>query len=174
MRKLKTSELNRLSIEEFKQAHKIPLVVVLDNVRSMYNVGSVFRTCDAFAVERLFLCGITPRPPHREIHKTAIGATDSMDWTYHNSVAEAITSLKSDGYFIIGLEQTDQSLPIEDFVLDFKKAALILGHEVTGISDEVLGLLDISLEIQQSGTKHSLNVSVAAGIAIYQLAKGLR
>ncbi len=169
MRKLKLDELNRASVEEFKTVQKIPVVVVLDNIRSMSNVGSVFRTSDAFVVEKILLCGITAQPPHREIQKTALGATESVEWTYHPHIYDAVKILKDAGYIIIGVEQTDTSVKLNDFVPDTdKKFALIMGNEVEGISEEVLPLLDFALEIPQMGTKHSLNVSVAAGIVLYR------
>ncbi|RYD78098.1 MAG: TrmH family RNA methyltransferase [Sphingobacteriales bacterium] len=169
MRKLKLDELNRASVEEFKTVQKIPVVVVLDNIRSMSNVGSVFRTSDAFVAEKILLCGITAQPPHREIQKTALGATESVDWEHHPHIYDAVKGLKDAGYIIIGVEQTDSSVKLNDFVPDTdKKFALIMGNEVEGISEEVLPLLDFALEIPQMGTKHSLNVSVAAGIVLYR------
>ena len=174
MRKLKTFELNRLSVEQFKSSKKLPLVVVLDDIRSMYNVGSVFRTSDAFLVNEIHICGITPKPPHREIHKTAIGATESVDWKYFKNIEESVLSLIDEGYMIIGIEQTDSSILLDDFIIeDDKKYALVLGNEVEGISDIILDKLNESIEIPQFGTKHSLNVSVAAGIVIHYFAKGL-
>ena len=157
VQKLKLEELGRIDVETFKQSSKTPLVVVLDNVRSMHNVGAVFRTADAFLVEKILLCGITPQPPHREIHKAALGATESVDWAYFESVTEALQSLKSEGYSVVGVEQTTGSQMITEF--DFAKSqkyALVLGNEVEGISDEVLPLCDDFLEIPQQGTKHSL------------------
>ena len=170
MRKLKLDELNRPSVEEFSKMKKIPLVVVLDNIRSMQNVGSVFRTSDAFAVEKIVLCGITARPPHRDIQRAALGATESVNWSYEQDIEAALALLKSEGYQIIGLEQTSESILMNAGELKPKpneKYALVLGNEVEGISDAALPLLDIALEIPQSGTKHSLNVSVAAGVAIW-------
>jgi tRNA G18 (ribose-2'-O)-methylase SpoU len=170
MRKLKLDELNRPSVEEFSKMKKIPLVVVLDNIRSMQNVGSVFRTSDAFAVEKIVLCGITARPPHRDIQRAALGATESVNWIYEQEIESALALLKSEGYQIIGLEQTSKSILMNAGELKPKpneKYALVLGNEVEGISDAALSLLDIALEIPQSGTKHSLNVSVAAGVAIW-------
>lgn len=170
MQKLKLEALGRASVEEFKLMPKIPLVVVLDNIRSMQNVGSVFRTSDAFAVEKLVLCGITAQPPHRDIQRAALGATESVTWTYEAKIEDALVHLKQDGYEIIGLEQTDKSVLMSsgDFIPNVdKKYALVLGNEVEGISDGALPVLDLALEIPQSGTKHSLNVSVAAGVAIW-------
>lgn len=171
MRKLRTIELNRLSVEAFKQAQKNNFVVVLDNIRSMYNVGSLFRTADAFLAKELYLCGITPQPPHREIHKTAIGATESVSWTYAKDIEECLKKLKDEDYTIVGLEQTDQSIMLEDYVMDVKKKyAIICGNEVEGISNKALPYLDACIEIPQFGTKHSLNVSVAGGIILHHFA----
>ena len=164
VQKLKLEELGRIDVETFKQSSKTPLVIVLDNVRSMHNVGAVFRTADAFLVEKILLCGITPQPPHREIHKAALGATESVDWAYFESVTEALQSLKSEGYRVVGVEQTTGSQMI----------TLVLGNEVEGISDEVLPLCDDFLEIPQLGTKHSLNVSVCGGIVMWEFFKYLK
>ena len=175
VQKLKLEELGRIDVETFKQSSKTPLVIVLDNVRSMHNVGAVFRTADAFLVEKILLCGITPQPPHREIHKAALGATESVDWAYFESVTEALQSLKSEGYRVVGVEQTTGSQMITEF--DFAKSlkyALVLGNEVEGISDEVLPLCDDFLEIPQQGTKHSLNVSVCGGIVMWEFFKHLK
>ena len=175
VQKLKLEELGRIDVETFKQSSKTPLVVVLDNVRSMHNVGAVFRTADAFLVEKILLCGITPQPPHREIHKAALGATESVDWAYFESVTEALQSIKSEGYRVVGVEQTTGSQMITEF--DFAKSqkyALVLGNEVEGISDEVLPLCDDFLEIPQQGTKHSLNVSVCGGIVMWEFFKHLK
>ncbi|QQV02444.1 MULTISPECIES: RNA methyltransferase [Chryseobacterium] len=173
--KLKLEELNRIDVDTFKKTEKIPLVVVLDNVRSMHNVGAAFRTADAFLVEKIVLCGITPQPPHREIHKAALGATESVDWSYENDINTAINDLKSSGFEILGIEQTSDSKMISDFVIDqSKKYAVILGNEVEGISDEALPNIDTFLEIPQLGTKHSLNVSVCGGIVMWEFAKALK
>jgi len=173
--KLKLEELNRIDVDTFKKKEKIPLVVVLDNVRSMHNVGAAFRTADAFLVEKIVLCGITPQPPHREIHKAALGATESVDWSYENDINTAINDLKSSGFEILGIEQTSDSKMISDFVIDqSKKYAVILGNEVDGISDEALENIDVFLEIPQLGTKHSLNVSVCGGIVMWEFAKALK
>ena len=168
MRKLKNEELERLSVEAFKKAKKLPIVVVLDNIRSMHNVGSAFRTADAFLVEKVYLCGITAQPPHREINKTALGATESVDWEYVKDVSTLVSDLKEDGFRIIGIEQTDESIPLQDF-LPYKdqKFCLIFGHEVSGIHEQVIDLCDTSIEIPQFGTKHSLNVSVSIGIVLW-------
>ncbi|MBL4655016.1 MAG: RNA methyltransferase [Bacteroidia bacterium] len=172
MRKLKMSELNRLSLQEFKDSKKTPLVVILDNVRSLHNVGSVFRTADAFLIEKIYLCGITACPPHKDIQKTALGATDSVDWEHLKSTKDAVLRLKEEGYKIIALEQTHNAILLEDFSPERgEKYALILGHEVNGVVDEVLQLCDACLEIPQFGTKHSLNISVSAGIAIWEVFK---
>lgn len=174
-KKLKLEELGRIDVETFKKTEKIPLVVVLDNVRSMHNVGAAFRTADAFLVEKIILCGITPKPPHREIHKAALGATESVDWQFYESVKEAVIDLKTLGYEVLGIEQTTNSVMITDFNIDrTKKYALVLGNEVDGISDEILTDLDVCLEIPQLGTKHSLNVSVCGGIVMWEFFKGLK
>ena len=174
-KKLKLEELGRIDVETFKKTDKIPLVVVLDNVRSMHNVGAAFRTADAFLVEKIILCGITPKPPHREIHKAALGATESVDWQFYESVKEAVIDLKTLGFEIVGIEQTTNSVMITDFEIDkTKKYALVLGNEVEGISDEILTDLDVCLEIPQLGTKHSLNVSVCGGIVMWEFFKNLK
>ena len=174
-KKLKLEELGRIDVETFKETQKIPLIVVLDNVRSMHNVGAIFRTSDAFLIEKIILCGITPQPPHREIHKAALGATESVDWNYYESVKEAVLDLKTLKYEVIGIEQTSDSEKITDFQIDSsKKYALVLGNEVEGISDEILNHCDTFLEIPQLGTKHSLNVSVCGGIVIWEFFKGLQ
>lgn len=173
--KLKLEELNRVDVETFKSLQKIPLVVVLDNIRSMHNVGATFRTADAFLVQKIILCGITPQPPHREIHKAALGATESVDWSYESDINVAINDLKSQNFEIIGIEQTTESEPITDFKIDQdKKYAVILGNEVEGISDEALPNIDSFIEIPQLGTKHSLNVSVCGGIVMWEFAKFLQ
>ena len=174
IQKLKLEELNRIDVETFKKTQKIPLAVVLDNVRSMHNVGATFRTADAFLVEKIILCGITPQPPHREIHKAALGATESVDWQYFTETNEAVDVLKKENFEIVGIEQTTGSLKITDFDIDpSKKYAVILGNEVDGISDDVLQNIDSFIEIPQLGTKHSLNVSVCGGIVMWEFAKGL-
>lgn len=173
--KLKLEELNRIDVETFKKTEKVPLVIILDNIRSMHNVGATFRTADAFLIEKIILCGITPVPPHREIHKAALGATESVDWVHENDINTAISDLKSRGYEIVGVEQTTNSQLITDFTIDKeKKYALILGNEVEGISDEALPNIDVFLEIPQLGTKHSLNVSVCGGIVMWEFAKALK
>lgn len=173
-KKLKLEELGRIDVETFKSTEKIPLVVVLDNIRSMHNVGAVFRTSDAFLVEKIILCGITPQPPHREIHKAALGATESVAWQYYESVKEAVLDLKTLKYTVLGIEQTTDSVMITDYDINHNgKYAIVLGNEVDGISDEILNHCDGFLEIPQHGTKHSLNVSVCGGIVIWEFYKEL-
>jgi tRNA G18 (ribose-2'-O)-methylase SpoU len=168
MRKLETTEIQRLSVEEYRKSPKNPFVLVLDNVRSLHNVGSAFRTADAFAAEKIYLCGITGTPPNREIHKTALGATETVVWEYHERVNEILQKLKSQNYVIVSVEQTDTSILLQNFEIDTrKKYAFIFGNEVFGISPEAIALSDLSLEIPQFGTKHSLNVSVALGIVCW-------
>ena len=178
-RKLLNSELGRPGIEEYRALDKSPVTVVLDNVRSRHNIGSAFRTCDAFRAERIVLCGISSTPPAPEIHKSALGAEFSVDWTYREDTVEAVRELKRDGYIIIGVEQTEHSVSTDEFLYGHralepdKKYAVIFGNEVHGISQEAVDLCDITLEIPQYGTKHSLNVSVAIGIVLYVLGRGL-
>jgi tRNA G18 (ribose-2'-O)-methylase SpoU len=170
MKKLKTEELNRLSVDQFKDAEKNPLIIVLDNIRSLNNIGSIFRTADAFRVEGIYLCGITARPPHREIHKTALGATDSVYWEYWEKCKDAVQKLVEEEYRIVALEQTNQSLNLLDFKPEkAKKYALIFGNEVNGISDDVINEVHECIEIPQFGTKHSFNVTVSAGIVIWDI-----
>ncbi len=168
MRKLKLEELGRVGIEEFKKQDKLPVVVVLDNVRSMHNIGSIFRTSDGFAVEKICLCGITARPPHREIEKTALGATQSMDWAYYENVNDALTELKTLGYKVIAVEQVENSIQLNDYYpVMSEKYALIFGNEVQGVSDEAMKMIDLCIEIPQFGTKHSFNIVVSAGIVLW-------
>lgn len=168
MRKLKLDELNRVDIQEFKEQEKLPVVVVLDNVRSMHNVGSVFRTADGFAIEKVVLCGITAQPPHREIEKTALGATESVDWIHFADTITAINSLRQHGYEIIAIEQAEKSTMLNVFKPDpQKKYALIFGNEVNGVSDEAMQLIDNCIEIPQFGTKHSFNIVISAGIVLW-------
>ena len=170
MRKLKNEELNRISKEEFKDRQKTPMALVLDNVRSMNNVGSIFRTADAFLLEGIYLCGITSQPPHREIEKTALGATSTVAWKYFKNVSEAIRELKRQDYLIVSVEQTDNNIPLNKFFpLPEKKYALIFGHEMKGISEEAIQMSDLALEVPQYGTKHSLNIAVCAGIVIWDI-----
>jgi 23S rRNA (guanosine2251-2'-O)-methyltransferase len=168
MRKLKLDELNRVDLAEFKSQEKLPVVVVLDNVRSMHNVGSVFRTADGFSIEKVVLCGITAQPPHREIEKTALGATISVDWQFFEDTLTAIESLKNDGYEIIAIEQAENSTMLNIFKpKDNQKYALIFGNEVNGVSDEVMQVIDECIEIPQFGTKHSFNIVISAGIVLW-------
>lgn len=167
----KNADLNRKSIEEFRTSRKTPVVVVLDNVRSMHNVGSVFRTADAFLISGIWLCGYTPRPPHRDINKTALGATETVEWHFAVKTSEALNQLRSEGYRIIAIEQVEKSIPLHEFSFgESEKLVLIFGNEVTGIDVEVLALCDGSIEIPQYGMKHSLNISVAAGIVLWEAA----
>ena len=173
MKKLSTQELNRLSIEAFKNTPKIPLVLVLDNLRSMHNIGAAFRIADAFLLEKIYLCGITAQPPHRDIHKTALGAEETVIWEHLSDTCTLLQSLKNSGYLIVALEQTDQSIPLQDYQTSLnKKYGLVFGNEVFGIQEEALASCDVALEIPQHGTKHSLNVSVSMGIAIWEITKG--
>ena len=174
MKKLRTIEMERLSVEEFHEAEKLPLVVVLDDVRSMHNVGSVFRTGDAFRIEAIYLCGITSTPPSAEIHKTALGAEDSVTWRYFPSAMEALQTLKHEGYEVYAIEQAHGSTKLQTFTPSTnKKYAVVLGNEVKGVHQEVVDAADDCLEIPQFGTKHSMNVSVTAGIIIWHFAKAL-
>lgn len=173
-KKLKLEELGRIDVETFKEKEKVPLVIVLDNIRSMHNVGAIFRTADAFLLEKVVLCGITPTPPHREIHKAALGATESVDWIFEKEISKALDDLKNGGFEIIGIEQTTASTKLNDFKINCqKKYALVLGNEVDGLSEEAFLLYDHFLEIPQLGTKHSLNVSVCGGIVIWEFFKNL-
>lgn len=175
MRKLKNEELVRLSTQEFKNKSKIPLVIVLDNVRSMNNIGSVFRTSDAFLVNKIILCGITAQPPHNEINKTALGATESVDWEYFENTIDAINTLKELRYKVYAIEQAENSIELDDFkVSKDDKIAVIMGHEVRGVQQSVVDECDGCIEIEQYGTKHSLNVSVCSGIVIYQISRQFR
>ena len=175
MRKLKVTELQRLSADEFKQARKIPLVIVLDNVRSLHNVGAVFRTSDAFVVEKLLLCGITSTPPNAEIHKTALGAEFTVEWEYAEDTPTAVMQLKEAGYTLFAVEQAEGSIPLPELQLNpAQKYAVILGNEVKGVQQSVIDGCHACIEIPQYGTKHSLNVSVAAGIVIWDFFKQLR
>ncbi len=171
MRKLTNDELNRKSVTEFRASEKSPFIIVLDNVRSLNNVGSIFRTADAFLVEALWLCGITATPPHREIHKTALGATESVSWRYFASTEVAVRELKESGYLIVSVEQAEGSVSLDGFITEpGKKYALVFGHEINGVTEEVINLSDACIEIPQYGTKHSFNVAVSAGIVLWELA----
>ena len=193
MRKLRTIEMNRLTLEEFKEAEKLPLIVVLDDVRSLYNVGSVFRSCDAFRVEGVYLCGITATPPNAEIHKTALGGEDSVDWEYFKTTEEAVEKLKEKGYFVYSIEQVEGSTKLQNLSEAHSKLiqtslesgeqensslpsgyAVIFGNEVKGVKQNIVDMSDGCLEIPQFGTKHSLNVSVTAGIVVWEFAKLLK
>ena len=172
MRKLKVTEMGRLSLAEYKASDKQPIVVVLDHVRSLYNVGSVFRSSDAFRIEGVCLCGITAQPPHPEIHKTALGAEESVSWKYFEHTEEAVSWLKQQGYKVLAVEQCEGSTMLQDFVRQPKeKYAVVLGNEVKGVQQQVVDMCDGCLEIPQYGTKHSLNVSVTAGIVLWHLSK---
>lgn len=174
MRKLKTIEMGRLTAEEFRQAEKLPLVVVLDNVRSLHNVGSVFRTADAFRTQGIMLCGITATPPQAEIHKTALGAEDSVEWKYYADTMDAVSDLKNQGYQIYAVEQAEGSTSLENLTLPQSQPngyAIVMGNEVKGVQQQVVDQCHGCIEIPQFGTKHSLNVSVAAGIVIWEFAK---
>ena len=174
MKKLRTIEMQRLSVDEFKQANKLPLIVVLDDVRSMHNVGSVFRTGDAFRIEAVYLCGITSTPPMAEIHKTALGAEDSVEWRYFDTALEAVEALKSDGYEVYSVEQAHGSTMLQNFTpINNKKYAVVMGNEVKGVHQEVIDASNGCLEIPQFGTKHSMNVSVTGGIIIWHFAKNI-
>lgn len=170
MRKIENNELNRLSVEEFSQAPKTPIIVILDNVRSLNNVGSIFRSGDAFAIEEIILCGITATPPNKEIHKTALGAELSVKWSYVKDTVDAVNSVKNRGYSAIAVEQVENAIMLDKFNnTEIDKYAIILGNEVDGVSQSVVNLCDNYIEIPQIGTKHSLNVSVAAGIVLWHL-----
>ena len=168
MRKLKLEELGRVDVDTFRQQEKLPVTVVLDSVRSMHNVGSVFRTSDGFAVEHIILCGITAQPPHREIEKTALGATQSINWTYFSAIKEALQHLRDQGYQIIAVEQAEDSISLNQFQPESnQKYALIFGNEVNGVSEEAMQMIDACIEIPQFGTKHSFNIVVSAGIVLW-------
>jgi 23S rRNA (guanosine2251-2'-O)-methyltransferase len=172
MRKLLNKELQRKNIEEFKNADKISIMVILDNLRSMNNIGSIFRTCDAFLIDTVFLCGITATPPHNEIRKTALGAEDSVHWVYIDNTPEAVNQLKNEGWYIVAIEQTENAKLLNEFIFDpRKKYALVFGNEVKGIEQTIVDLCDSAVEIPQEGTKHSLNVSVSVGIVLWEFYK---
>ena len=175
MQKLKLQELGRLSVDEFKEAGKIPVCILLDNIRSLHNVGSAFRTADAFRIEKIFLTGITGQPPHREIQKTALGATESVAWQHVEQTKDALLELKAKGYTIVIIEQTTKSKPLHEFApLETEKYCLVFGNEVDGVSEEALTVSDMAIEIPQLGTKHSLNVSVCLGIVVWEIFKKMR
>jgi tRNA G18 (ribose-2'-O)-methylase SpoU len=170
MRKLENSELDRKSIEDFKESEKTPLILVLDDIRSLHNIGSVFRTADAFLIEKIILCGITATPPNKEIHKTALGATETVAWEHHENVLEVIENLKKENILTLAIEQVESAVFLQDFkVTKDQKYALVFGNEVYGVAQEVVALCDGCIEIPQLGTKHSLNISVSAGIVVWDL-----
>lgn len=175
MQKLKLDDLNRVSIDEFKEQEKLPVIVVLDNVRSMHNIGSIFRTADGFSIAGVYLCGITAQPPHREIEKTALGATQSVSWQHFNTTIDAVEALRVDGYEIIAIEQAAGSTMLNTYKPDVnKKFALIFGNEVNGVADEVMTKIDECIEIPQFGTKHSFNITISAGIVLWDFFAKLR
>lgn len=170
MRKLKNNELTRLNIEEFKNSEKTPIIVVLDNIRSLNNIGSVFRSSDAFLIKKIYLCGITATPPHKDINKTALGSTETVDWEYNKSTVEVIQKLKQDGVEICSIEQAEEATMLNTFYPDKNKTyAIVFGNEVKGVSQEVVNLSDTVIEIPQYGTKHSLNISVSTGVVIWDI-----
>jgi 23S rRNA (guanosine2251-2'-O)-methyltransferase len=175
MRKLKNEELNRLSPEDFRKADKSPISIILDNVRSLNNIGSIFRTADAFRVEKIYLCGITATPPHKDIHKTALGATETVGWEYHKNTSDAVISLKTRGYTVVAVEQTVGSISLKDFRIDpDKKYAFIFGHEIRGVDQKVVDICDGCLDIPQYGTKHSLNIAVSTGVILWEVFRQLK
>ncbi|WP_339876894.1 RNA methyltransferase [Olleya marilimosa] len=170
MRKLKNSELDRLSIDDFKSAKKTPIIIVLDNIRSLNNIGSVFRTSDAFLVEKIYLCGITATPPHKDIHKTALGSTDTVAWEYIENTMDLIEKLKSENVTICAIEQAENATMLDDFKVETnKKYALVFGNEVKGVAQDVVSASDVVIEIPQFGTKHSLNISVSCGVVTWDI-----
>lgn len=172
--KLSMDSLNRISIQEFKRSEKTPITIILDNIRSMNNIGSVFRTSDAFRIEKIWLCGITATPPHREINKTALGATDSVEWEYCSSCIQCVNNLKEKNYKIYSIEQTTDSIMLEDFQIKQTPIAIVFGNEVDGVEQEVINVSDGVIEIPQFGTKHSLNISVSCGIVVWELFKKIQ
>ena len=174
MKKLKNKDLQRINIEEFKIAKKTPITIILDNVRSALNVGSIFRTSDAFLIESIILCGITATPPNKEIRKAALGSTDSVNWIYFKNTTDAVHQLIKDGYYVVGVEQVDKSTLLNEFVIPKKPIAIILGNEVNGVDQRAINLCNEVIEIPQFGTKHSLNIAVTTGILIWDLWKKLK
>ena len=170
MRKLKNSELERLAVKEFKRAKKTPLIVILDNIRSLNNIGSVFRTSDAFLIEKIYLCGITAKPPHKDIHKTALGATDSVEWEHVEDTIELVKKLQAEGILVASIEQAENSVQLQNFTPSKnKKLAIIFGNEVKGVQQQIVSISDYCIEIPQYGTKHSLNISVSCGVVLWDL-----
>lgn len=170
MRKLENKELERKTVSDFKQAEKTPIIIILDDIRSLHNIGSVFRTADAFLIEKIFLCGITATPPHKEIHKTALGATETVAWEHQKEVTEVIAQLKQNQVKVFAVEQVEKAVFLQDFKVEKQtKYALVFGNEVYGVSQEAIALCDGSIEIPQLGTKHSLNISVSTGIVVWDL-----
>lgn len=175
MRKLKNSELGRITVEAFKEVQKTPLIVVLDNIRSLNNVGSVFRTSDAFLIEKIYLCGITATPPNKEIHKTALGATESVEWEYVKDTLELVEKLKKENVKVLSIEQAENSTMLNDFIPEAnQKYAVVMGNEVKGVQQEVVNASDVCIEIPQLGTKHSLNISVSCGVVLWDLFNKLK
>ena len=175
MRKLENSELDRKSISDFKNAEKTPLIIILDDIRSLNNIGSIFRTADAFLIEKIYLCGITATPPNKEIHKTALGATDTITWEYHDNVLDVISTLKKENILVYAIEQVENAVFLQDFQIDEdKKYALVFGNEVFGVNQQAIELCNGTIEIPQLGTKHSLNISVSAGIVVWDLFKKMK
>jgi len=175
MKKLKNSELKRLDIKAFKAADKIPLIIVLDNIRSLNNIGSVFRTADAFLIKKIYLCGITAKPPHKDIHKTALGATDSVDWNYFETTEEVVAQLKQDDVVVVSVEQVEGAISLQNFPVEPTKTyALIFGNEVKGVQQSVVDMSDYAVEIPQFGTKHSLNISVSTGVVLWEFVKKIK
>ncbi|MGC4036520.1 MAG: RNA methyltransferase [Chitinophagaceae bacterium] len=171
MRKLSMAELNRKSMDEFKQADKIPVIAVLENIRSAYNIGSVFRTADAFLIEAIYICGYSARPPHKEIKKTALGAEDTVHWKHFNNAEAAITELRNEQYKIFAVEQVENSISLEKFAINDNKIAVIFGNEVTGVEQNTIQLCDGTIEIPQLGMKHSLNIATAAGVVLWEIVR---
>jgi len=170
MRKLKNNELDRLTVDGFKQANKTPIIIILDNIRSLNNIGSVFRTSDAFLIEKIYLCGITAKPPHKDIHKTALGSTETVDWEYVENTLYLVERLKIEGYVVASIEQTENAIMLNNFkVKSNKKYALVFGNEVKGVAQEVVNASDAVIEIPQFGTKHSLNISVSCGVVVWDI-----
>lgn len=175
MRKLKNSELGRLNVDEFKEIEKTPIIVILDNIRSLNNIGSVFRTSDAFLIEKIYLCGITAKPPHKEIHKTALGATETVDWEYVEDTLSLVKKLQKEGIFVSSIEQAENSTMLQNFEIEKnKKYAVVFGNEVKGVQQDVVSVSNNCVEIPQFGTKHSLNISVSVGVVLWDLVKKIR